>query len=74
MNSADIAVVIAVGLMVLMAAVILWRNRKKGKGGCGCQYPGGCGCQYPGCHYPGGCGCGCGKSAPPDEPIKKSCR
>lgn len=37
MNGADMIVAIAVGIMVLLAAAIIRRNRRNGKSSCGCQ-------------------------------------
>lgn len=53
MNGADVIVAIAVGIMVLLAAAMIWRNRRNGKRSCGCQ------CSD--------CGYGCGKSMPASE-------
>ena len=40
MNSADIIVIAGVAALALLAAGIMWRNRKRGKRGCGCQCSG----------------------------------
>ena len=59
MNGADMIVAIAVGIMVLLAAAMIQRNRRDGERSCGCQ------CSD--------CGYGCGKSIPAGEkrPVER---
>ncbi len=48
MNFADIAVIIFVAALIAAAIVIMYRNKKKGKRGCGCD-----------CLHRTGCGASC---------------